>query len=248
LAQVVANLLTNAARYTNVGGTVWLSAARDAEQIVIRVADNGSGISADMLTHIFEPFVQGKRTQERAEGGLGLGLALVKNLVSLHGGEVEARSDGPGTGSVFSIRLPALATDSGIESASAKPAPISTSRGRNVLVVDDNADAADLLELMLQAAGHRVTTVHDPLEALEVLDTLDPEVAVLDIGLPVMDGYELGSRLRGHKPNCRLIALTGYGQGEDRARSAAAGFHVHLVKPVDIEDLLAAINGFGDVP
>ena len=243
LAQVVANLLTNAARYTNVGGTISLSARRDAELIVISVADNGSGISADMLTHIFEPFVQGKRTQERAEGGLGLGLALVKNLVSLHGGEVDAQSDGPGLGSVFSIRLPALPDGNLTEGAPVQPALPEAVRGKNVLVVDDNADAADLLDVILQAVGHRVTTANDPLEALELVASLTPEVAVLDIGLPVMDGYELGARIRSRMPNCRLIALTGYGQGEDRARSAAAGFDAHLVKPIEIEALLAAING-----
>ena len=243
LAQVVANLLTNAARYTNVGGTISLSAERDGEQIVIRVADNGSGISADMLTRIFEPFVQGKRTQDRAEGGLGLGLALVKNLVSLHGGDVEARSDGPNRGSVFAIRLPALPAGQPSEPATSAAAPLSSSVRRQVLVVDDNADAADLLAIMLQAVGHRVSTAHDPLEALDIAAQSAPDVAVLDIGLPVMDGYELGARIRSRAPSCRLIALTGYGQIEDRAKSSAAGFDAHLVKPVELEALLAAISG-----
>jgi CheY-like chemotaxis protein/anti-sigma regulatory factor (Ser/Thr protein kinase) len=242
LAQVVANLLTNAARYTDVGGTVTLRAWRANESVVIRVADNGSGITADMLQRIFEPFVQGKRTQERAQGGLGLGLALVKNLVSLHGGEVAAESEGPGRGSAFSIWLPALPEGT----VSEAPAPKSSSRratsSKNVLIVDDNADAAELLDVLLKSAGHRVTTAHTPLEALQLVEAAKPEVAVLDIGLPVMDGYELGARIRNQAPNCRLIALTGYGQTEDRTRSAAAGFHAHLVKPVEIADLLAEIS------
>jgi signal transduction histidine kinase/CheY-like chemotaxis protein len=252
LAQVVANLLTNAARYTNVGGTVTLGARREAEQVVISVADDGTGISPEMLPQIFEPFVQGKRTRERAEGGLGLGLALVKNLVHLHGGEVHAESEGLGKGSVFTIRLPARpapsAADAEADLMPATPEPGPNGSGRNVLVVDDNADAADLLEIMLQAAGHHVTVAHDPLAALELLGRaegpkLELDVVVLDIGLPVMDGYELGARLRARSPTCRLIALTGYGQGEDRERSAAAGFDVHLVKPVEMTALLAAIRG-----
>jgi signal transduction histidine kinase len=242
LAQVVANLLTNAARYTDVGGTVTLRAWREGDLVVISVADNGSGIAGDMLQRIFEPFVQGERTRERAQGGLGLGLALVKNLVSLHGGEVDARSKGVGQGSVFSIRLPALPEGTETEAAPPRSSTRRPLSGKNVLVVDDNADAADLLNVLLRAAGHRVTTAHDPLEALELVEKSAPEVAVLDIGLPVMDGYELGARIHSQAPSCRLIALTGYGQGEDRSRSAAAGFHAHLVKPVEISDLLAEIS------
>ncbi|MEO6600887.1 MAG: ATP-binding protein [Polyangiaceae bacterium] len=242
LAQVIANLLTNAARYTKVGGSVTLLAKHEAGRIVISVADDGMGISADMLSQIFEPFVQGKRTRDRAEGGLGLGLALVKNLVHLHDGEVYAHSDGLGKGSVFTIRLPALPAEGSVDSVRSKPqSPVGPSR--NVLVVDDNADAADLLDMMLQAAGHRVTVAHDPLEALELAAGMALDVVVLDIGLPVMDGYELGARLRASSQSCRLIALTGYGQLEDRARSAAAGFDVHLVKPVEMNTLLAAIRG-----
>lgn len=241
LAQVVANLLTNAARYTAVGGNVSLSARRDADQIVITVTDDGRGIYADVLPRIFEPFVQGKRTQERAEGGLGLGLALVKNLVSLHGGQVEAHSDGPDQGSTFSVRLPALPESHGSEPMPSKPAPAPLLTGKRVLVVDDNADAADLLKVILDTVGHQVTSVHGPLEALALLATWTPEVAVLDIGLPVMDGYELGARIRTAAPGCRLIALTGYGQREDRARSALAGFDAHLVKPIEVQDLLSAL-------
>jgi signal transduction histidine kinase/CheY-like chemotaxis protein len=242
LAQVIANLLTNAARYTDVGGEITLKAGREGDQIVVSVADNGTGIAPDMLSRIFEPFVQGKRTQDRAEGGLGLGLALVKNLVSLHGGEVAAHSDGPGKGSLFSIRLPALPAQRESDAAPSKRAPVSAGRGKQVLVVDDNVDAAELLNIMLKAVGHRVSIAHGPLEALELVARSAPEVAVLDIGLPVMDGYELGARIKSTAPACRLIALTGYGQGEDRARSSAAGFDVHLVKPVGIDALLAALD------
>ncbi len=247
LAQVVANLLTNAARYTHVGGAVTLSARREAEQIVISVADNGTGVAPEMLPQIFEPFVQGKRTPERAEGGLGLGLALVKNLVHLHGGQVHAHSEGLGKGSVFTIALPALPVGGAPSEAPTQRVRQSTpgSPGRHVLVVDDNADAADLLELMLTASGHHVTVAHGPLEALEIAGCpeVDLDVVVLDIGLPVMDGYELGARLRALSKGCRLIALTGYGQREDRERSRAAGFDAHLVKPVEIQTLLAAIRG-----
>jgi len=243
LAQVIANLLTNAARYTNVGGTVWLRATQEEGEIVITVRDNGNGMSADMLPRIFEPFVQGKRTQERAEGSLGLGLALVKNLVSLHGGVVHAHSEGLGLGSEFSIRLPAVLDGRSSERFASAPPQAQFSGSKNVLVVDDNVDAADLLDIMLRTAGHRVTASHGPLEALEALANLEPEVAILDIGLPVMDGYELGAKIRARAPGCRLIALTGYGQREDRARSVAAGFDAHLVKPVKIEALLAEIHG-----
>jgi signal transduction histidine kinase/ActR/RegA family two-component response regulator len=244
LAQSVANLLTNAARYTNPGGHVQLSAAREADELVIRVVDDGVGISADMLPHVFDLFVQGKRSSDRAEGGLGIGLALVKNLVSLHGGFVTAYSAGIGRGSEFVIHLPLL--EPGRQSEPPRGMNLSqlASVRRRVLVVDDNQDSAELLRTMLRMAGHDVTIAHDPLAALALAARFAPEIAVLDIGLPVMDGYELAARLRQlpETAKCKLVAVTGYGQSEDRSRSERAGFATHLVKPIDIERLLQILQ------
>ncbi|MGZ5747842.1 MAG: ATP-binding protein, partial [Caldimonas sp.] len=243
LAQVVANLLTNAARYTEPGGRIELTAVADGHEVVISVRDNGTGIAADVLPSIFEMFVQAKRSFDRAEGGLGLGLTLVKTLVEMHGGTVVAMSEGLGKGSEFVIRLPGSTAASSIDF---NPPPgarsIHAGAPRRVLVVDDNEDAADLLAETLRFAGHEVTVAHDPLGALAELAHADPEVAVLDIGLPVMDGYELASRVRQAKPDCRLVALTGYGQDHDVARSKQAGFEHHLVKPVDVDELLRIVS------
>ena len=245
LAQVLANLLTNAARYTDAGGSVSIRAGRDGQQVVVTVKDSGIGIAPELLPRIFDLFVQGGRSTDRKEGGLGLGLALVKSLVDLHGGSAVARSDGPGSGSEFEIRLPA--TSAAERTAEAAPAPPAKSQvpAKRVLVVDDNEDSAELLCEMLKWVGHEVAVAHDGPSALAQVDRFVPEVAVLDIGLPVMDGYELGKRLhelpRGAA--CRLIALSGYGQDRDRARSQAAGFEAHLVKPVDAQRLLQVIAG-----
>jgi len=239
LAQALANLLTNASRYTPPGGHVWLSARADGKDIVVTVKDDGIGIDAALLPNVFEMFVQGARTLDRAEGGLGIGLALVKNLVELHGGQVSATSEGPGRGSEFKLRLPAATA-----SRTAAPAPAAAesmrTQGRKVMVVDDNADAADSLAEALRLMGHEVSVFHGPLAALEQggdLHLLD--AAILDIGLPGMSGYELAERMRQAHPgaDCLFVALTGYGQPEDHERSSAAGFHAHLVKPVDLEAL-----------
>ncbi|MET0410033.1 MAG: ATP-binding protein [Polyangiaceae bacterium] len=244
LAQAVANLLTNAARYTNPGGHVQLSAQRDGDELVIRVLDDGVGIASDMLPHVFELFVQGKRSSDRAEGGLGIGLALVKNLVSLHGGFVTASSAGSGRGSEFVIHLPLL--EPGRQSEAPRGMNMSQLAGvrRRVLVVDDNQDSAELLRTMLRIAGHDVTIAHDPPAALALAERFAPEVAVLDIGLPVMDGYELAARLRQlpQTRTCKLIAVTGYGQSEDHSRSERAGFATHLVKPISVEQLLQLLH------
>jgi CheY-like chemotaxis protein/anti-sigma regulatory factor (Ser/Thr protein kinase) len=246
LAQVVANLLTNAARYTDPGGQVHLDARRSGDDVVIRVKDNGVGISAELLPHVFDLFVQGKRSVERAQGGLGLGLTIVKNLVGLHRGSVVARSEGPGKGSEFVITLPAAAEAAVVapDQAGREAASGAAASGARVLVVDDNADAADLLAELLREAGHRVEVAYSPVTALQIVESFQPEVAILDLGLPVMDGYELAARLRteGKAAGCRLIALTGYGQSQDRARSAASGFAHHLVKPVDISTLFEIIS------
>lgn len=260
LAQAVANLLTNAARYTDIGGEIRLSAWRDdpvediaegsaAGTIVIRVRDNGIGIAADMLPHLFDLFYQGPRKIDRQEGGLGIGLALVKNLVELHGGSVSATSAGPAQGSEFTIRLPAVASAELVAAAhrDEPAAVVAAADARRVLLVDDNVDSVQALAQLLTAYGHHVQVVYDPVSALRVVERFAPDVAVLDIGLPVMDGYELVRRLRetlGDRP-CRFVALTGYGQDTDRDRSKAAGFSQHLVKPVSPDALLRLIEDTG---
>jgi PAS domain S-box-containing protein len=244
LAQVVANLLTNAARYTPPGGEVRLSAFRDTHDVVISVQDNGNGMPSHMLGRVFDLFTQGERGVDRAEGGLGIGLAIVKSLVAMHGGSVVAKSEGLGKGSEFVVRLPLVSETTRNESGSPRLPAAAAPRGLRVLVVDDNADAADMLGLALKAQGHEVVVAHDPVAALKAVDGFTPDVAVLDIGLPAMDGYELAGHLRarlGTRP-CRLIALTGYGQERDKLRSRDAGFAVHLVKPVDVDGLLSLVS------
>jgi len=244
LAQVVSNLLTNAARYTPEGGEIVLRARRDASQIVVSVRDNGRGIAPHMLGRVFDLFVQGERGVDRAEGGLGIGLALVKSLVHLHGGRVSAVSEGLGHGSEFIVRLPLDTSDVAVPLKTFEPMA-HPDVGVRVLLVDDNADAVETLALALGAQGHEVRVAHDPATALTLLEGFKPDVAVLDIGLPVMDGYELAMRLRqqldGH--TCRLFALTGYSQESDRRRSVEAGFELHLVKPVDVDRLITLVNG-----
>jgi len=243
LAQVLANLLTNAAKYTEARGQVFVSAAVDGEDIVIRVRDTGIGIAPDMLPRVFDLFVQERQALDRAQGGLGLGLAIVRSLTQLHGGRVEAHSDGQGQGSEFVLRLPRLVT----AAAPARPdGPVPDSlevrtpaHSRRVLIVDDNEDAATMLREVLVACGHAVRSAHDGPSALRAAEEFLPEIALVDIGLPVMDGYELARRFTAHSTlnATRLIALTGYGQEQDRRRSEAAGFVAHLVKPVALTQL-----------
>lgn len=245
LAQVVANLLTNAAKYTEPGGSVVLTAQRCAGRIAISVKDNGQGIAPELLSRIFELFVQGERTIERAQGGLGIGLALVRSLVELHRGRVEARSDGPGTGSEFIIELPAAADEAPRESPPPRAAPPPPLRaGSRILVVDDNIDAAVALGKALREHGHEVAVAHDGAQALAAAAAFRATTALLDIGLPVMDGYELARRLRelwAGEP-VRLVAIAGYGQASDRDRALASGFDAHLVKPVDFSKLLELLQ------
>jgi CheY-like chemotaxis protein len=196
-------------------------------------------MSAELLPRVFDPFVQDPQSIDRRQGGLGIGLAIVRNLAALHGGTIAATSDGPGMGSQFVIRLPLVTA--GVVAVPAHATRIETS-GQNVLVVDDNVDAAEMIGELLRAYGHDVTVVHHPDEALALVQDLAPHTALLDIGLPGMDGYQLASRLRTLAPACRLVALTGYGQEADRVRGTAAGFVAHLVKPADINELLAAIQ------
>jgi CheY-like chemotaxis protein len=240
LAQVVGNLLNNAAKYTEDGGQIWLSAAREGDEAVVRVRDTGMGIPAEMLGSVFELFTQVDRSLDRSQGGLGIGLTLVRQLVEMHGGRVEAHSGGAGQGSEFVVRLPQLSPKALPEvQQSLSPGLTSRGPGRRVLVVDDNRDAAESLALLLEVAGHQVRACHDGPAALERVEEFQPDVVLLDIGLPGMDGYEVARRLRA-LPGGRgvlLVALTGYGQDDDQRRAREAGFDHHLIKPADLEAL-----------
>ena len=249
LAQVVSNLLTNAARYTNPHGRIVVSAQTVGEQVAISVADNGMGMAPELLPRIFDLFVQGgEQSLDRAEGGLGLGLALVHNLVEMHGGEVEARSAGPGRGSDFVVRLPMLPAlhESPPMAPHRTPLPPAPApAGQRVLLVDDNVDFTEVLGPLLSEIGYQITIAHDGPSALSALSSHGPpfpEIAIIDIGLPVMDGYELAVRLREQVgAQLRLFAMTGYGQPDDLEKSRRFGFERHLVKPVDPTSLAAAL-------
>lgn len=240
LAQVVSNLLANAARYTPPHGAIDVSCARDGDTVVITVADNGPGIPAGLLPRIFERFVQGEQRFDRANGGLGLGLALVKNLVVMHGGTVAVCNRETG-GSEFTVRLPMLAASAIPVAQDDSPTArtIGSTPRRRILVVDDNEDAAELLAELLGAMGHEVVVAYDGPQALAALATFVPEVGFLDLGLPGMDGFELARQLRARVTAAplRLVAVTGYGQDRDREASAAAGFDAHLTKPVSLSDI-----------
>jgi PAS domain S-box-containing protein len=247
LAQVIANLLTNAARYSGKPGRINLGVWCDGGDAVLSVRDYGVGIAPELLPRIFELFVQGDHTLARSQGGLGIGLTLVKRLVEMHGGAVSAISAGPGTGSEFIVRLPAMAGREARTFESEAPQDRPASAPRRVLVVDDNVDAAESIAKLLRLAGHEVECVYDGPQALQGATRSRPDVVVLDIGLPGMDGYEVARRLR-TLPQFRhtaLIALTGYGQDSDRQSSRQAGFDHHLTKPVDpdvLERLIARLQ------
>ncbi|MBA3270749.1 MAG: PAS domain S-box protein, partial [Acidobacteria bacterium] len=246
LSQIVSNLLTNAAKYTPPGGHVSVRAEQDNIEVVLRVKDSGIGIAADVLPRVFELFVQEPQAIDRSQGGLGLGLTIVRNLVERHHGTVSAHSDGLGRGSEFVVRLPIA--ESRLE-AGQRPPVVDIPEGpsmpgaRRILVVDDNEDGAQMLAAVLTAKGHHTRIAYDAPAALKVAESFTPQVAILDIGLPVMDGYELAARLR-QLPGLGdlwLVALTGYGQESDRERSRTAGFHHHLVKPVDFRAIEAVL-------
>src|SRR5262245_54533975 len=245
LSQVVANLLNNASKYTGEGGRIELAATGGAGEASILVRDNGAGIEPQLLDRVFDLFVQGERALDRGQGGLGIGLTLVKRLVELHQGRVEAESEGPGKGSTFRVTLPCISV---VESQSRAPAAPARSSaevyGRRVLVVDDNVDAAESTAAFLRLEGHEVKAVHDGLQALASLKVFDPHVVVLDIGLPGLDGYAVARQLRagGDSSHVLLIPLTSYGQQERRRRAAAAGFDYHFVKPADPREIQAAIE------
>jgi signal transduction histidine kinase len=248
LAQVVANLLNNAAKYTPSSGRIELTGRRDGDGVTLAVRDNGVGIAPDMLPHVFDLFVQARQGADRAHGGLGLGLAIAQSVTRLHGGHIVGASDGPGSGSTFTMHLPAVQNGEDrretISRLSHADATTQTS-GYRILVVDDNEDAALMLHYALTLAGHEIRVAHDGPRALSVARDFAPTVALLDLGLPVMDGFELARRLREQAGTTRitLIALTGYGQASDRDRTREAGFDAHLVKPIDPENLDSFIRG-----
>ena len=247
LEQIVSNLLNNAAKYTNPGGRIRLSARRDSDHVLISVRDSGIGISPDMLPRIFEMFTQLEHSASRTHGGLGIGLTLVRSLVEMHGGKVEARSKGPGKGSEFIVRLP-LNDNLRTEMTGDNTQHLGQLSSKRVLVVDDNRDAANSLGKLLSLAGAEARAVYNGFAALEVLPTYQPAVLLVDIGMPDMDGYELARRIR-QLPDCEdltLIALTGWGQAEDRQRSQAAGFDFHLTKPADFNALQTLLDSLQD--
>ena len=234
LTQVIANLLNNAAKYQNENGMISLTVERHSGFAEIRVRDRGIGIAPEMLTQVFELFAQGERTPDRAQGGLGIGLSLVKTVVELHGGRVSAFSDGPGRGSEFIVRLPCLLRElDGYRPGEDAEEELPECPPLRVLVVDDNRDAAESISKLLRHGGHEVTLAHDGEHALHLAAAERPSVVLLDIGLPGMDGYELCKRLRATGlPSALIVAMTGYGLERDRKRSQEAGFDTHLVKPV----------------
>jgi CheY-like chemotaxis protein/anti-sigma regulatory factor (Ser/Thr protein kinase) len=244
--QVVANLVVNAVKYTPAGGTIRVSVRREGHEAVLRVADDGIGLSPELASSVFELFVQGERDLDRSQGGLGIGLTLVRRLAEMHGGAVSVASDGRGKGSEFTVRLPAIEAVAGTEAvitrAVAGPA-------RHILVVEDNRDACESLRGLLQAHGHRVDTANDGPSGLERALALQPEVVLLDVGLPRMDGYEVARKIRASHGIRRplLIAITGYGAPEDRERAHEAGFDAHVTKPVDY-GTLAALLSTADLP
>jgi CheY-like chemotaxis protein len=243
LTQVVANLLNNAAKFQAEGGTIELRIERIGDDAWVHVADRGIGIAPEMIGEVFDLFSQVERTVDRAEGGLGIGLSLVKTLVEMHGGSVVAKSEGRGNGSEFSIRLPCLPADA----AWADDEPLArdadtVARSLSVLVVDDNRDAAESLALLLRLRGHETATAHDGRKALQLALDTRPDVVLLDLGLPGLDGFEVCRTLRANQSPAYVVAVTGYGRDTDRRRSHSAGFDAHLVKPVDPEGLVKLLG------
>ncbi len=240
VAQVLSNLLSNAAKYTDAGGCIELTAAVQDGEVAIRVRDNGIGLSAQERAQIFQMFSQVSSALDRAEGGLGIGLALSRGLVELHGGRIEVHSAGAGQGSEFVVHLPGVEAEAPADAAAAADAPAQP-RVRRVLIADDNADALETMALLLETLGHEVHTASDGAAALALAEQVQPEVAILDIGMPGLNGYEVAARIRATpwgRP-MRLIALTGWGQAQDQARAREAGFDHHCTKPVELEQLQA---------
>ena len=239
LSQVISNLLNNAAKYTDPGGKIQLAVERQGSDAVVAVRDNGIGLSADLLPNLFEMFTQAKAPVNRPQSGLGIGLALVKRLVEMHGGTISAKSDGPGQGSLFIVRVPVMIEASQSTAPTQSECCMPTSSLR-ILVVDDNRDAASTLGMLLRITGNDVRTAHDGEEAVTVYDSFRPEVVLMDIGLPKLNGYEAAQQIRQRSwaTSTVLVALSGWGQNADRDRSKQAGFDQHLVKPVDPQALM----------
>jgi CheY-like chemotaxis protein len=234
LVQCISNILTNAAKYTDTGGRIRLDVRDEQGFGLVSISDNGVGISPELLPQIFDLFVQSQRSLDRSQGGLGIGLSVVHRLIEMHGGNVRAFSGGPGLGARFEVRLPLIErlSDQNEEQAMV-PGP-----ARRILVVDDNTDAANSLAMMLNLTGHTAEAVYGSNDALTRAAEFEPEVILLDIGLPGMDGYEVARRLRATGNMARIVALTGYGQSDDVERGKIAGFDAHLIKPVDLQSLL----------
>ncbi len=247
LAQVVSNLLNNASKYTDAGGRITLTVAREGNSAVIRVCDTGVGLSSEALSRIFEMFAQVDATLERSQGGLGIGLTLARTLVEMHDGTLTASSAGPGCGSEFTVRIPARPRTTAnvmTSSPTTPPAAKPSAGGRKVLVVDDNHDSATTLAMLLKLSSHKVEKAHDGEEALAVAERFQPEVILLDIGLPKLNGYEVVRKLR-EQPwgkGIKVFALTGWGQEEDRQKSKEAGFDDHIVKPVQHATLVKLLS------
>jgi PAS domain S-box-containing protein len=245
LAQVFSNLLNNSAKYTDRGGQISLSAIREGSDAVVTVRDNGIGIAGDMLSRVFDMFTQVDRSLEQSQGGLGIGLTLVRRLVEMHDGSIEARSAGPNQGSEFIVRLPLVISPPNEKLAGSDGAVTKRLGHGRILLVDDNIDSANSLAMLLRLKGNDIRTAHDGVEALEVAEAFHPEIVLLDIGLPKLNGYDVARRIR-QQPWGRdvlLIALTGWGNDEDRRLSQEAGFNFHMVKPVDLAALEALLAG-----
>lgn len=237
LEQIINNLLTNALKYTPPGGRIEVTVA-NGDPVTLRVVDTGVGISAEVLPTIFEPFTQASQTLDRAQGGMGLGLSVVRSLVSLHGGEIVASSAGAGRGAVFTVLLPSVLDTAALTADSNADSRVAPSRPRHILIVEDSDDNRESLQELLESQGHRVDTATDGEQGVERAIAVHPEVALVDIGLPRLDGYEVARRIRAAGgTDIFLVALTGYGQPDDRRRTAAAGFDVHLTKPIKLSDL-----------
>jgi signal transduction histidine kinase/ActR/RegA family two-component response regulator len=243
LVQIVANVLNNAAKYTPEHGDITVALDLDDDSVRFTISDNGIGIAPHMVGHVFDMFAQAERSSDRSQGGLGIGLALVKNLVTLHRGQVAVFSEGIGKGSRFTITLPRAAAPAGAIASPLDEMGPAEAHGLRLLVVDDNEDAGEMLGLYLETAGYQVTVAQSAQAALAAAEAEAPDVCLLDIGLPDMDGNELARRLRRlpQTASATLVAITGYGQEADRARTAAAGFDHHFVKPVDMQALLGVL-------
>jgi CheY-like chemotaxis protein len=250
LTQMMANIVNNAARYTPPGGNIWITGRAEGDTATLSVRDAGCGLEPGMLERIFGMFVQGRTALQRIGGGLGIGLALARRIAELHGGSLSARSEGENKGSEFTFVIPLTEqprTKSRPERHASGRAAGKTVAARRVLVVDDNRDAACALGMLLKSLGHDTRVVYDGAQALQAARQFRPDVVLLDIGMPGLDGYEVARRLRAIDPErgMRIVAVTGWGQDTDREKSQEAGFDLHLVKPVDTNDLVLALNERG---